>query len=368
VPVLEKIEPSRAKAPSATIFNIEIAAVATAVPENRISQDETKARAIRYYPQFAHMESLYSNTGIATRYCVEPTEWYLQPRTWEERTKSFQHHSLDLLEKVATNAIAEAGLACEDIDALVVNTITGLAIPSLDAMLMNRLPFRGDIERLPIFGFGCGGGVAGLARATRLAAGMPGSNVLFLTVDLCTLCLRINDPQLAMFVSAALFGDGAAAVVVRNQSEDGPSRSRRAPRIAAVGEHFWRDTERIMGWDIMGDGFGVVLSPQLPALLHERLGEAVDRFLADNGMTRGDLAGFLVHPGASKLLDVAERILDLPRGGLIQSRDTLRGYGNMSSATALFVLKQAFGDGLTGRHLLIAFGPGFSVYFVVVDL
>lgn len=348
-------------------FDVEIASVATAVPANQVSQAEIAERSRIYHPQFAHMESLYSNTGISTRYACEPTEWYLVPRSWEERTASFQKHAVDLLERVSLDAIARAGLSPGDINAIVTNTITGLAIPSLDAMLMNRLDFLAHTERLPIFGLGCGGGVAGLARATRWAQTMPGGNVLFLTVDLCSLCLRINDPSAATFVAGALFGDGAAGVVLRNTSE-GTHGAQGIGRIIAIGEHLWRDTEYIMGWDIKNDGFGVVLSAKLPALMSERLGAAMTGFLDRQGMKREDFDGFLLHPGGSKVLDVAEEVLGVSPEELEPSRTVLRDFGNMSSATALFVLKYAIDSGRRGRQLLCAFGPGFSAYFVVVDL
>lgn len=346
-------------------FGVEIAAVATANPQNVVSQDEMKARAREAYPQFAHIDTLYSNTGVEQRYFCEAKEWYLKPHSWEERTEAFQHHALDLLEQVTLNAVEKAGLRLDEIDAVVVNTITGLAVPSLDARLMNRLPFAPHAERLPIFGIGCGGGVAGLARATRIAETMPGGNVLFLTIDLCTLCLRINDPNMAMFVSAALFGDGAAAVVLHNT---GGGAKGGQPRITHMGEHFWRDTERIMGWDIKNDGFGIVLSAQLPSLLQERLAPALDHFLARNSLSRDDFDGYLFHPGGGKILDVADKVLQLAPDALKPSREILRTYGNMSSATALFILKYAMDTGRKGRHLLAAFGPGFSAYFVVVDL
>jgi alkylresorcinol/alkylpyrone synthase len=146
----------------------------------------------------------------------KPADWYNQPRSWEERTEAFSRHAVDLLEEVARKAMAGAGLSLGDVDALVVNTVTGVAVPSLDALLMNGLPFRDDVERLPIFGFGCGGGVAGLSRAAQFARARPTTNVLFLSVDLCSLCLRIQDDSLAVFVATALFGDGAAGAVLRH--------------------------------------------------------------------------------------------------------------------------------------------------------
>jgi len=365
--MLDKVDLAKPDRRKVVPFNVAIGAVATAVPAFSIGQQELKRRILEYYPQFAQLESIYGNTGIDRRYYCESQDWYILPRSWEERTAAFQHHALELLERVTLAALSEAGLALEQIDAVVVNTITGLAIPSLDAMLMNRLGFAAGTERLPIFGFGCGGGVAGLARAARIAQTMPGGNVLFLTIDLCTLCMRINDPSAAAFVAGALFGDGAAAVVLRNTLEPGTGDASLG-QVVAMGEHLWPGTEYIMGWDIKNDGFGVVLSAELPNLIQARFGEAVDGFLQRNGLTRADVAGYLLHPGGARVLDAAERVLGLLPGALEPSRETLRNYGNMSSATALFILKYALDTGRRGRHLLAAFGPGFSAYFVLLDL
>lgn len=358
----------RAGSIAAAPVAVEIASVATAVPEHVVTQADATERARIVYPQYARLEALYANTGIATRYSVEPVPWHLTTHTWEERSETYQRNALELYTQVAKQAVAAAGLALGDIDIIVTNTITGLSIPSLEARLMNRLAFRSDVERLPIFGLGCGGGVGGLARATRMAQARPGANVLFLTVDLCSLCLRVNDPSLAMFVSAALFGDGAAGVVLRSFTGDGKGRPPARARIGAIGEYFWPETEHIMGWDIKNDGFGVVLSPELPALMRDRLGEALFPFLKRAGLSLEDFDGFLLHPGGSKVLETAEEALGLSRDQIRYSWQVLRDYGNMSSATVLFVLKEAFADGASGRFLLAAFGPGFSAYFIVLEL
>ncbi len=360
-----------ARSTARSALDIEIASVATAVPAHVTGQPEVAERAHKIYPQYARLEALYANTGIERRYSVEPKEWYLKTHTWEERTETYQRNALDLLEQVAVQAVAEAGLNLRDIDAIVTNTITGLAIPTLDARLMNRLAFRPDVQRLPMFGFGCGGGVAGLSRAARLAQAQPGSNVLFLTVDLCSLCLRINDPSLTMFVAAALFGDGAAGVVLRSpsggQAARGKGGAARA-RIRAIGEYMWSNTEHIMGFDIKDDGFGIVLSPELPALMRERLSEGLLPFFAREGLSLQDFEGFLFHPGGSKVLTTVESILNIPHDYIRYSWQVLRDYGNMSSATALFVLKEALADEAHGRFLLAAFGPGFSGYFIVLEI
>jgi alkylresorcinol/alkylpyrone synthase len=364
--MLKKLETAQI---SRSRIAVDIAGLATAVPEHVMSQDEALERAGKIFPQYARVFSLFANTGVQTRYMVEPGEWYMEPRSWEERTAVFQRHALDLLQKVATQAIADAGLEPRDIDVIVTNTITGLAIPSLEARLMNMMPFRSDVERLPIFGIGCGGGVAGLSRAARLARTEAGQTILFLTVDLCSICARTVDPSLGMFVSSALFGDGAAGVVLRSSENAEPSRSGGGlGRIALSGEHFWGETEYIMGWDIRNDGFGVVLSPHLPELMRNRFGPALDGFLDRNGLTIQDFDGFLFHPGGSKVLETVQGLLSIDRDSLAHSWNTLRDYGNMSSATALFVLQSAIKSGARGRHLLAAFGPGFSAYFAVLDL
>ena len=348
-------------------FDVEIAGVAIAVPPHKVSQADISEQAKTVFPHLARLESLYANTGIETRYACEPPEWYYQRHGWEARTEAFQRHALTLLEEVALKAIAAAGISLSDIGALVVNTITGLAIPSLDAKLMNRLDLPASVERIPIFGLGCGGGVAGLARAARYAQAMPGAHVLFLTVDLCTLCLRIADPSMAMFVSAALFGDGAAGVVLRNTGgleSDATGRG----RVLAMGEHFWRGTEHIMGWDIKEDGFGVVLSPELPGLIRSKFLPALQEFLDRSGMTLGEFSGFLLHPAGAKILKTVQQVLRLEHDDLAYSFEVLRDFGNMSSPTALFALAKAVQAGARGPHLLTAFGPGFSVYFLAVDL
>jgi len=311
---------------------VEILSVATANPAHKISQTDALANAAVIYPQFASVHGLFSNTGIDYRYTCQPTGWYQQVHSWEERTEVFQKHALDLLEQVALDAVARAGLTLGDIDAFITNTITGLAIPSLDALLMDRLDFSPNVERLPIFGLGCGGGVAGLARAARFAQGRPGRNVLFITVDLCSLCARPNDPSMAMFVAAALFGDGAAGVVVRTAPNSGnEAGADRKPVIRAFGEHTWRNTRHIMGWDVKGDGFGVVLSPELPTLMRNNLGQVIKEFLDRSGMSVGEFKGFLFHPGGRKVLETAEAVLQIDRSMFDHSWAVLRDYGNMSS-------------------------------------
>lgn len=348
-------------------FNVQIASVACVVPQHKVSQQTIAEEAKRFFPRLGSSSGLFSNTGIESRYVCERTEWYFESRGWEDRTASFHHHATALLEEATRRAVAEAGIHVEDIAAIVTNTITGLAVPSLEAHLMDRLPFSPNVERLPIFGLGCGGGVGGLARAIRIAETMPNAYVLFLTVDLCSLCARGDDASIANFVSIALFGDGAAAVLLRSTS-NGNSATTSRGRVVAIGEHCWPNTRHIMGWDVKEGGFGVILSPELPSFLRRELRPALDNFLARNGLDLGDFQGFLLHPGGRRVLDAAQAVLGLSKDELLHSWEVLREYGNMSSATALFILDRAVRSRARGRHLLAAFGPGFSAYFIVLDL
>jgi alkylresorcinol/alkylpyrone synthase len=362
--MLEVIRSAAAQRALAAGCDVEILALATANPPFRLAQSEAAVYAKQLYPQLSKLWQLYDNTGIECRYNCEPIDWYLKPHSWEERTESFRRHALDLLEQVTVKTAEAAAVALNDIDMIVTNTVTGLAIPSLDALLLNRLKLAPTIERLPMFGLGCGAGVAGLARAARLTHAKDGALVLFLTVDLCSLCLRVNDPRPAMFVSTALFGDGAAGLLLHNTRNG----ARAGPRVVASGEWCWGNTEHIMGWDIKDDGFGIVLSPELPSLMKRALASALDDFLDRNRFSLSDFNGFLFHPGGRKVLETVEEVLGLTRDQLRHSWEVLRRYGNMSSATVLFVMEHAIQSGARGPHLLAAFGPGFSAYFAAVEL
>jgi len=171
-----------------------------------------------------------------------------------------------------------------------------------------------------------------------------------------------------MFVSAALFGDGAAGIVLRAERNPLKMDCSGHPLVKAVGEHCWRNTEHIMGWDIKGDGFGVVLSPELPALLRKALRPALDDFLRRHDLDLGAFRGFLLHPGGRKVLETAEEVLQIDRDLLAHSWAVLRDYGNMSSVTSMFVLERAVRARDKGPHLLAAFGPGFSGYFIALTL
>lgn len=345
--------------------DVVVAGVATAVPRHVIAQEEFLERTLEIAPEFRSFRQLFANTGIVHRHAAVPLDWIMQEQGWLERSGVFAEVAPCLVEEVARKLIDGAEIAATDIDAVVVASTTGIAVPSLDAGLVNRLGLRADVERLPLFGLGCAGGVTGLARAAALARFRPGANVLFITVELCTINGRIQDRRMANFVSAALFGDGAAGVLLRSL-EFGEKMGKR-PRLGATGEHIWPESLDVMGWSIEKDGFGVVISPEIPRFARDRLKPALDQFLTRAGLRADDLDGIVLHPGGRKVLEAAETALDMPRETFRHAWEVLADYGNMSSPTVLFVLERAMREQPTGRHVMAAFGPGFTVSFALLE-
>ena len=338
--------------------------LATAVPGHVLRQSDIReaGRAVfaKSKNRFERLIPVYANAGIETRYSCVPLEWYLEPHGWRDRSHLFVEHATDLLERATRACLARAGLTVEDVDAIVAVSTSGIATPSLDALLMERLDMRRDLRRLPIFGLGCVGGVLGLARAAEMAHVVPGERVLLVVVELCGLTFRRNDYSKSNVIATALFGDGAAAALVACADH--------GLAIGASGEHTWRHSLDIMGWRVRDDGFGVLFSRDIPALVRSGYREALDHFLARHGLTVADIGAFLCHPGGAKVLTALEEALELAPFGLSHSRAVLREYGNMSAATVMFVLEQALKQGgLPRRSLLTSLGPGFTAGFLLIE-
>ncbi len=348
-------------------LDVELASLATAVPPHRFSQEEAHILAQQMFPGFEHLESVFANTGIEQRHSCVPLEWFSKPHDWVDRNAIYEEAALDLLERAAREAMDKAGALPREIGALMTVSTTGLSVPSLDAKLLHRLGLDPTTERLPVFGLGCAGGVSGMARAARLAKTYDGQYVLMLCVELCGLNFRQGDANKVNYISSALFGDGAAALLVR--ANHGDERAARGlGQILAVGEHNWPDTLDMMGWSIEQDGFGVVMSTSIPQFARSGLRAAAEAFLARHGYGFADLAGLVSHPGGRKVLDAIAVALDIEEQELVHSWDVLRDYGNMSSPTVLFVLDRTIASQRQGPHLMVAFGPGFTVSFALIDL
>jgi alkylresorcinol/alkylpyrone synthase len=258
-----------------------------------------------------------------------------------------------MFEEAATKAIGQAGLAPDQIDGVVTVSTTGIATPSLEARAGPRIGLRSDVRRMPVFGLGCAGGVNGLAATARLAASEPGTNWLFVTVETCSISIRLDSHDPAAVVATALFGDGAAAAVVTSGEHS-------LARITGSAEKLWPDTQRIMGWDVEDPGLAVVFDRAIPPFIEAQLADAVDEMCMKLGIARDDIDRFCCHPGGVKVIDAIETALDLNQGELNLEREVLRDYGNMSAPTVLFVLERLLARGLPDRVLMTAFGPGFT--------
>ncbi|WP_243368485.1 type III polyketide synthase [Microvirga solisilvae] len=338
--------------------------LATAVPPFILTQKDiaTAARQVfgAQFGDFDKVEQVFETTGVVQRHAVRPLEWYLEPHGWPDRTEVYLQSGADLFEEAARKALTDAGLSGSDVDTIVTASSTGIATPSLDAYLLDRLDFREDVTRIPVFGLGCAAGVTGLALATRLATASPGRNILFVTVELSTLAVRPDKLTAANVVSTALFADGAAALVVR-AGEGGFAT------VCGSGEHTWRDTLDIMGWDIDPDGFGVVLARALPPFAETYLGPAILGILRRLDVPITSIDRFVCHPGGPKIITALEKVLHLNQGTLDHEREILATHGNMSAPTVLFVLERVLRTGLPQRCLLIAMGPGFTASCLVLE-
>src|SRR6185503_12066475 len=328
----------------------------TAVPPYVIEQSHAKdigRRAFGRKALFDRLSSVFDNAAIARRHVVAPPEWYEEPHGWAERNAVYLAASEQMFENAARAAIADAGLSPEQIDGVVTVSTTGIATPSLEARVGPRLGLRPDVRRVPVFGLGCAGGVTGLALTARLAASDPGSHWLFVTVETCSISIRLDSDDPAAVVAMALFGDGAAAAVV-TAGETGLAQLR------GSAEKLWPDTLGIMGWRVEDPGFGVVFDRAIPPFIEAELADAIDDMCTQLKIAREDIDRFCCHPGGVKVIDAIEAALRLNQGELNLEREVLNDHGNMSAPTVLFVLERLIARGLPEKVMMTAFGPGFT--------
>lgn len=349
------LKPRPAEKPA---LDVGLLSLVTAAPPHTVPQAEILEVTRRIFGgrfrDFDRIERMFAATGIDERRLTLPLEWYYGAHGWPERMAAYIEGADALFAEAATKALDAARVTPEEVDTIVTVSSTGIATPSLEARAMTRLGFRRDVRRVPVFGLGCAGGVAGLALGAELAAARPGSIVLVVTIELCSLAVRLDEATKANMVAMALFADGAAAAVLA-AGENG------AARILDTGHHTWPDTLRIMGWRVDSVGFGVIFDKSIPPFARDNLRPAVDRILAAQGLAADDIDRFVCHPGGRKVIESLEGALELDAGSLDHEREVLRRYANMSAPTALFVLERALAAGLPEKSLLMALGPGFSI-------
>ena len=346
-----------------------VTGIRTGVPGNPVGQADARAAAMSQFPELAGDDGLlaaFENAAIDERHLARPIEWYLEEHGFAERNDVYIEEALALSERLATEAMADAGVDPTDIDAVLFVSTTGLSTPSLEAHLIQRLGIDHTAIRMPLWGLGCAGGAAGLARASDLVrAGY--EHVLLIVVELCSLTFQMGDDSKTNIIGTALFADGGAALVIG--AEENPSLGA-APLLRVLHTHseLLDDSAALTGWDVIDDGFQLRLSRDIPAVVGANLRRVVDASLDLAGWSITDLDAIMVHPGGTKVITGYELALELEAGTLDITRDVLRRHGNMSSPTVLFVVAETIAHGVRGRGLISATGPGFSAEHLLVEL
>ncbi len=349
----------------------QIAAVASALPPRYYTQQEIFDELVKHWEgdleNPALLQRFHQRVGVDGRYFALPLEEYAGLERWGAFNAAWLRVAEELGEEAICRALETAGLGKEQIGALLTVTVTGVASPSLDAHLCNRMGLPADVRRTPIFGLGCVAGAAGLAQASDYVRAYPGKVAVLLSVELCSLTWQRRDFSVANFIATGLFGDGAAAVIVAGDQVKLPRPA--GPAILATASNFYPNTEEAMGWDIGEEGFRIVLSPEVPAIIRKHLPEDLAAFLAANGLRRDEITSWVLHTGGPKVLEAMADGAGVTRAECALSWDSLRKVGNLSSASVLFVLEDTIRERrpAPGSYgILAAMGPGFCSQLVLL--
>jgi alkylresorcinol/alkylpyrone synthase len=306
---------------------------------------------------------LHTSAKVATRHLALPIESYPLLDGFTAANDAFIDVGVELGTQAVAGALAEAGLAAGDVDLIMSTTVTGIAVPSLDARIAARLGFRPDVKRIPMMGLGCVAGAAGIARLHDYLAGHADGVAVVVSVELCSLTIQRDDPTVANLVASGLFGDGAAAVVMV-----GDDVRRDGPTVVATKSHLYPDSVRAMGWDVKDSGLKIVLGVEVPDLVRTYLKGDVTGLLAEHGLTIDDIHTWICHPGGPKVIDTIESVLDLDDTALALTRRSLSDVGNLSSASVLHVLRDTMATRPPAGSpaVLMAMGPGFCSELVLL--
>ncbi len=347
---------------------MKIAGVGSAFPKHYYDQDLLVAALKNDWrhrlPNPDILDRLDDSMKVDGRYTARPIDFYENMHRWGQANDVWIEVGLEIGEQALCRALVGAGVAPDQLSAIFVTSVTGIAAPSLDARLANRMGLSRNIKRVPIFGLGCVAGAAGIARAADYVRGYPSQAAALLSIELCSLTLQRDDLSMAHLISALLFGDGAAATVVVGDEVDSDG-----PEILATKSVLYPNTERTMGWDISEKGFRIVLSPDVPETVLRHLGADVDEFLAEQGLRRSDVKSWVMHTGGPKVLEATAEALGLEKKDLEASWECLRKVGNLSSTSVLLVLEDVYKNRRPQPgtlSILAAMGPGFCSELVLL--
>ncbi|MEO6151402.1 MAG: 3-oxoacyl-[acyl-carrier-protein] synthase III C-terminal domain-containing protein [Mucilaginibacter sp.] len=317
------------------------------------------------FPQVDRLIYAFDNTGIKYRNFCKPLSYYAELHTFEERNNDYIQLSLQFSVQAIEDCIAKAGVKKEDITDLFFVSTSGLATPSMDALIINEMRLNPNINRSPLWGLGCGGGVSGMAKASTAAQANPDAVVLLVAVELCSLTLIKNDYSKSNFIGSSLFSDGIAACIIKGDNHG----TGKPVQYVASGSKLYYDSLDVMGWDFQDTGFKVLFSKDIPTFINERIKDDISSFLNNHNLQLSDIKNFIFHPGGKKVLDAYMDALQLEEHALDNTREVMRDNGNMSSVTVLYVLEQFMSKGFAdGYGLMLAMGPGFSSEMVLLQM
>lgn len=345
-----------------------ILSVASVAPPDRIDQSTIKREFGRLCAGIPHVERLmpvFDRSGVDARHLIHPPAWYLEPRTYDERNREYQAQALSLAEAAARRALDEAGVAPDAINHVYFVSTTGLATPSLDALLAARLGLSPDVRRNPLFGLGCAAGAGALSRAGDVLSGRRKDYALVVSVEICSLVFSREARTPTDLIGVALFGDGAAAAVMA-----GDETGRAGVRIKASETRLFPDAKHLMGWDFTSDGMRLVLARDIPEVVRDRIAPVVSAFAGRQGLTVNGITHHVLHPGGPKVMATYRSSFDLPEEALNVARACMREYGNLSSAAVLFMLSDVLASGrpVAGdTGLVLALGPGFGAEMLLLE-
>lgn len=337
----------------------------------RIEQEKVKTIAQKLFsssfPKIERMLHVFDNTEIKTRNLCKPIEHYSAIHSFEEQNKEFISLSLDYSVNAIEDCITTAQIEKEIITDIIFISSTGLATPSLDALIINNMELHENINRMSIFGLGCAGGVAGFAKASTLAIANPDAVVLLVVVELCSLTFLRNDLSKSNFIGTSLFADGVSALIITGDNHRDKTHNKVS--FLAAQSKLYKDTLDIMGWEFLDNGFKVLFSKDIPTIISNNIAKDIISFLDNHQLKISDIKNFIFHPGGKKVLTAYEEALKVEGDFLKNTREVMNDYGNMSSATVLYVLQRFLSQGFEdGYGLMVSMGPGFTCEMVLLEM
>lgn len=340
-----------------------IKSIASALPDYQVNQDEVlsilaRARGAELPPR---LKQILGNSGIDKRYLAKPAEYYLQGRSWTERSAIYAQTGMSMAKSASEKALDEASLKASDIDVIIFVSTTGTVTPSIPTAMIKELGFRDTIQTVPVFGYGCAGGLLGLRLADQMADAGNGQNVLMIALELCSLSYDYSQFDKKNMIATALFADGCAAAVISSGQDS------IEPTFRSFDQKTWPDTRDMMGWDIGETGFDLVLARDIPTFVGNDFAPFCDSFLERESLTRADMGEPACHPGGGRVVDALDDYFGAKVGNIDTTRNVLRHHGNMSSPTILFVLKALLANNPTKPIVMTALGPGFTAAVGILD-